>query len=182
LTSHHPSSYPDLDPEPNHRRPHSRRLVRPTPRWRAWREWPLWAWGLVGVLVGLLAFAVLYLAQRDTTTSERITSAGVPVVPITSTPVASAPPAPSADLPEGQISGDTTEPYVVGVNLPAGRYTTPGSLDPGVEGQWQRSRFRSASNTVAPVASGSTTGAAEVELRVGDIFSTQGYKPWTRIS
>jgi hypothetical protein len=181
---HEPWPYPDLEPEPEYepRRPHSRRRIRETPRWRAWREWPLWAWALLGVLVGLVVF-LGWLALRDTTTEERITSAGVPVVPITSTPLASAPPPPRADLPEGAISGDVPvdAPHIVGVTVPAGRYVTAGALEADTEGRWERARFRSASNTVAPVANGSTTGAAEVELRVGDIFSTQGYKPWTKI-
>jgi hypothetical protein len=191
LTAPHepwPPSYAEPEPEYEPRRPHSRRLIRPTPWWRAWREWPLWAWGLVGILVGLLVFLVLRLALHVDDPDPGTTAAGAPIVVASSStqPTPTAAPViapPTADLPERQISGDAPPdmPYIVGVNIAAGRYVTAGALHEGTSGRWSVVRLRSKTNAYEPTAGGSTSGAAQVDLRVGDIFYTQGYRPWTKI-
>lgn len=165
------------------RRPSGRRRLQKQPS--PWRQWLLNPWLVVALLTVLACAGILiYLAQRDDGPAR--TDAGVPVVPITTTAQAAPPvtPSASADLPERQISGDVPAdmPYIVGVNIREGRYSTAGALDPGTPGRWSTVRLRSKSGAYEPGADGSTASATEVVLRVGDIFYTQGYKPWTRIS
>lgn len=147
-----------------------------------------WAWVALAVVLFVLAFGLVTLLRNE---GPARTAAGAPIVPHTST-AAQAPPTVtpsvtpsttvSADLPEGSFAGDSADPYIVGVNLPDGRYTTPGAVDPRTPGTWERRRFTSATSRYEGVADGSSTGPTTVVLRVGDVFTTRGFRPWHKAS
>lgn len=178
------SSHRLLDPETE-----SRRSRRPS--------WAVWA-AVAAVLVALVVAVVVLVRSNDPVPVPSITTpAGAPVVPATPAPatVTHDPSVPVyPDLPENAVSGDpeNLDGYRVGpgLDLPAGKYTTAGAIDGSVlDGQWSRSRARSAPNGIpetapsAPtvVAANSSRGPTTVTLRDGDIFFTRGYKPWHRV-
>lgn len=142
-------------------------------------EVPAWLWAVLAVAVCALVVTLVYGFSRDATPTR--TPAGAPVV-VPTTTISVAPAAPSADLPEGAFAGDSIsdEPltYEVGRHIAPGTYTTAGAIDPDAAGRWDRRGWRSSTQRTESLLDGTSVGPATVTLKRGDVFETEGYKPW----